>query len=59
MRNIILIGSSVVALIAACVLMMTVFITTWADTGPNCPGKNPRWIGWCNEAPTHRENNNG
>lgn len=22
-------------------------------TGPNCPGKDPSWIGWCSEAPDH------
>lgn len=21
------------------------------STGPNCPGKDPAWIGWCDEAP--------
>ena len=20
-------------------------------TGPNCPGKDPSWIGWCRAAP--------
>lgn len=28
----------------------------WAffETGPNCPGKDPSWIGWCSDAPDAR-----
>lgn len=21
----------------------------WAETGPNCPGMNPEWLGYCVE----------
>ena len=21
------------------------------DTGPNCPGADPEWLGWCSRAP--------
>lgn len=37
---------SVVALLAFHVLLYAAL-----ETGPNCPGKDPAWLGWCEEAP--------
>lgn len=31
--------------------ILFVLLTTLSETGPNCPGKDPSWIGWCDEAP--------
>lgn len=26
-----------------------------SSTGPNCPGKDPEWIGYCDKAPANPE----
>lgn len=26
-------------------------IAAWADTGRDCPGADPEWMGWCSQAP--------
>jgi len=33
--------------------MVFMLIAAATGTGPNCPGKDPSWIGWCSEAPDH------
>lgn len=44
-------------LIACLMLAVTVMLcfvlmrSVVAETGPNCPGRDPAWLGWCAEAP--------
>lgn len=33
--------------------MAFILMAAATGTGPNCPGKDPSWIGWCSEAPDH------
>jgi hypothetical protein len=33
--------------------MVFMLVAAGTNTGPNCPGKDPSWIGWCSEAPDH------
>lgn len=43
-------GALIVLAFAGMVLML---VAAGTNTGPNCPGKDPSWIGWCSEAPDH------
>jgi len=45
------VGALIVLSFAGMVLML---VSAGANTGPNCPGKDPSWIGWCDEAPEAR-----
>lgn len=41
-------------LTACAVVAFSIWLTwAWFETGPNCPGKDPSWLGWCSEAPDH------
>lgn len=35
-------------LAAIALFVLWEFFTGWAESGPNCPGMDPSWIGWCN-----------
>lgn len=41
-------GAFLVATVAAAL------IYSFTAAGPECPGKDPSWIGWCSEAPDAR-----
>jgi len=40
-------GLMLAAAFGAAMMLLVAF----GATGPNCPGKDPSWIGWCSEAP--------
>ena len=33
-----------IGLVVGVILVLLVFL---AETGPNCPGMDPAWLGWC------------
>lgn len=35
------------------VAMTAALLYSFAAAGPNCPGKDPSWLGWCSEAPAY------
>lgn len=37
--------------LAVLFLALMMFLQTGAATGPNCPDKDPLWLGYCNKAP--------
>lgn len=41
----------VLASAAITVIVLAIMGWVWVNTGPNCPGADPAWIGWCSEAP--------
>jgi len=36
--------------------MVLLFAHIWMSTGPNCPGKDPKWLGWCVDATPQKPN---
>lgn len=45
----VLLGVCVIAAVALAIVYIAVM------TGPNCPGMDPDWIGWCLSDPTASE----
>lgn len=35
-------------------MLAAALIYSFTAAGPECPGKDPSWIGWCSEAPDAR-----
>lgn len=51
----------VVILFAAVFWLAVLGAAFWAafnNTGPSCPGKDPTWLGWCDEAPSRSGGSN-
>lgn len=39
------------ALIVILVVGVVLFFSTASASGPNCPGMDPSWLGWCEAGP--------
>lgn len=51
MRPALLATAYVLAAAAITLIALAIMGWVWVNTGPNCPGTDPAWIGWCSDAP--------